>query len=181
MLVTGVRDIHRVLHEDHRIVVGVRDARATEALRRRRQHLRRRTIRQRIHLARLAHVPVLTELAGEIAARRAERKHRGAGQEMIQRFLLDRIDAEAARAAVGVEPDLAALHASHEAQTALTLMHLAGARTHVALDAAVVERVEILRRMGLGHFSTPIALCPSDSVHRRPAPPTLYGQRAPDN
>ena len=62
---------------------------------------------------------------------------------MIQRFLLDRIDAEAAGAAVGVELDLAAFDAAHEAQAALTFVHLAGARTDVALDATVVERVPV--------------------------------------
>ena len=66
----------------------------------------RRLIHQPVHVARLADVPVLAELAREIAARRAERKHARAGIEVIERLLLDRIDAEARRAAVRREHHL---------------------------------------------------------------------------
>ena len=62
---------------------------------------------------------------------------------MIQRFLLDRIDAEAAGAAVSVEPHLSVFDAAHEAQTALAVVHLAGTRTDVALNSSVIEAVPV--------------------------------------
>jgi len=86
---------------------------------------------------RFAHVPVLAELAGEIAAGRAERQHGRAGQEVIERLFLDRIDAEPARAAVGEQPDLAAFGPANKAQAALSVVHLARTRAHIALHPTV--------------------------------------------
>src|SRR5688500_205773 len=66
---------------------------------------------------------------------------------MVQRLLLDRVDAESAGASIGIEPDFAVLDTAHETQAALTVVHLARARTHVALHATVVELVPVLRRV----------------------------------
>ena len=96
-----------------------------------------------VELARLGDVPVLAELAGEVAAGRAEGQHRRARQEMVERLLLDRVDAEAGRAAVGGQHDLVVLAGAHEAQTALALVQLALARAQVALDAPVLEPVPV--------------------------------------
>src|SRR6202040_3637555 len=63
--------------------------------------------------------------------------------KMIERFLLDRIDAEARRTAVGGQHHRVALARTHEAQAALALVQLAIARAEVALDAAVVQAVPI--------------------------------------
>jgi hypothetical protein len=52
-------------------------------------------IAQPIHVTRLADVPVLAKLAGEITASGAERKNARAGIEMIQRLFLNGIDAKA--------------------------------------------------------------------------------------
>ena len=60
---------------------------------------------------------------------------------MIERLLLDRIDAEARRAAVGGEHHRVAVALAHEAGAALALVQPAVARTQVALDAPVVEPV----------------------------------------
>ena len=73
--------------------------RAARPLRRACDRLGRRLVHQRVHLARLRDVPVLAELAREVAARGAERQHARAGIEVIERLLLDRIDAEAGRRA----------------------------------------------------------------------------------
>src|SRR5262249_40316254 len=86
-------------------------------------------------------VPILTKSAMKIAPRRAERKHRAARQEMIQRLLLDGIDAEARRASIGREHHRIAHARAHEAGAALALVQLAVARAQVALDAAIIERV----------------------------------------
>jgi hypothetical protein len=73
---------------------------------------------------------ILAERAGEIAARRAKRQRRRSGQEMIERLLLDRIDAEAGRAAVTgqLHAFAFAARATDEAQAPLARAHLAEAR-----------------------------------------------------
>ena len=136
----GLGHVDRVLEEDHRVVVGVRDRAAAAPLRGPRDRLGRGLVLQAVELARLGDVPVLAELAGEIAAGGAERQHRRAGQEVVQRLLLDRIDAEPGRAAVGGEHQLLAPARAHEAQAALAVVQAAVARADVALDAPVVER-----------------------------------------
>jgi hypothetical protein len=82
---------------------------------------------ERVDLARLRDVPVLTELARQVAAGGAEGEHRRARQEVVQRLLLDRIDAEAARAPVGREHDPIVLARTHEAEAALPFMQAARA------------------------------------------------------
>ena len=62
---------------------------------------------------------------------------RRARQKMVQRLLLDRVDAEARGAAIGGEQDFVALARAHEAEAALAVMELAVSGTEVALDAAV--------------------------------------------
>ena len=77
--------------------------------------------------------------------------------EMIERFLLDRVDAKARRATVGGEHHLAAVVAAHEAGAALTVVQLAVTRAEVALEvrwlAAVLEGVPPAGGMGgFGRF-----------------------------
>jgi hypothetical protein len=63
LLATGLDDVDRMFMKDHRIVVGIRDA-PTALLRRGSGNgARRGFIGKRIHLAGLAHVPILAELA----------------------------------------------------------------------------------------------------------------------
>src|SRR6266480_4869410 len=64
---------------------------------------------------------------------------------MVERFLLDRVDAKAARAAVAEQLDTPCLRATHEAQASLPITQLAGSRAHVALHTAVVQRVPVAR------------------------------------
>ena len=110
--------------------------------------LRRCGVGERVDLLRLGDVPVLTEAARQVAAGGAERQHRRAGQEVVERLLLDRIDAEPRRAAVGREDDFAALHRPHEAQATLALAHLAGTRADVALHPTVAKRMPVGGRDG---------------------------------
>src|SRR4030095_7180207 len=88
-------------------------------------------------------VPVLAELARQVAARGTEREHRRSREEVIERLLLDGIDAEAAGAAVAREHDRIALARAHEAEPALTLTQLAGTRADVALHTSVLEEVPV--------------------------------------
>jgi len=140
-----LRNIDRILHEDDWIVVGVRDAGAAEPPGSRGECARTGAVGERIHLARLTHVPVLTELAGQIAARRPERQDSGARQEVVQRFLLNWIDAETARASVSEELEPTLLDPSHETQTALSLVHAATSRTNVALHTTIGKRLPVAR------------------------------------
>jgi hypothetical protein len=139
------RGLDRVLHEDDRVVVGERDAAAAQLLRRPCDDLRRRLIREGVDLARLADVPVLAEPTAQVAAGGTEGEDRGPGQEMVQRLLLDGVDAEAARTAEGREHDLFTLAGPDEAQAALSVRQLTPARAHVALELAVVECVPVAR------------------------------------
>jgi hypothetical protein len=56
---------------------------------------------------------------------------------MIERFLFDRVDAKARRAAIGREHDLGALPGAHEAETALPFLRFAITGAEVALNWAI--------------------------------------------
>ena len=91
---TCVGDVHRIFSEDHRIVVSECHALAAVRLRGLRNRFRRRAIHQRVHLTRLGDVPVLAELARQIAPRRPEREHARARIKLVERLFLDGVDAE---------------------------------------------------------------------------------------
>ncbi len=166
-LATGLRHVDGVLVEDHRVVVGEGDATAPEPHRRLGQLLGRRRVRQPIHLTRLTDVPVLTELARQIATGGAERENRRPRQEVVERLLLYRIDAEAAGAAVGREDDLLVLAHADEAHAALTLPQPTEPRTEIALHPSVLELVPILGRYDRIH----------DLVHGHTIGPPLPGRQ----
>ena len=135
-----------VLHEGDRVVVGEGDAAAAEPPRRLSDRLRRGSVDESVDLAGLADVPVLAEPTGEVAARRAEGEDRAPGQEVVERLLLDRVDAEAARPAVGGEHDPVVPASPDEAEAALPLTQPAGARAEVTLDSPVGEPVPVSGR-----------------------------------
>src|SRR5262249_44186160 len=108
----------------------------------------------------LGDVPVLAELAGEVAPGSAEGEHRRPGQEMVERLLLDRVDAEARGASVGGEHDLVVLAGAHVAESALAVMETAIARAEVALNAAGRALVPVAARAAgkeLIHIGTDLA------------------------
>ena len=94
---------------------------------------------------------------------------------MVERLLLDRVDAEARRAAVGRQHHRVAFALAHEARAALALVQAAVARAQVALDATVVESVppaagevahrccSLMQEFALGPFGHAIA----GNVHLR--------------
>src|SRR5262249_10546872 len=96
-------------------------------------------VHQAVHVPRLGDVPVLAELACEVASGGAEGEHRASRQELVERLLLDRVDAESRRAPVGGEHHRVAGTRAHEADDALTLAVASFAWAEGALDAAVVE------------------------------------------
>ena len=135
----SLRHVDSIFEEDHRIVIGKRDRAAAAAQRGFGNGLRGGLILNAVERARFGDVPVLAELAGQVAAGGAERKHRRAWQKMVERLLLDRIDAKAGGAPVGRKQNLIVLPRAHEAQAALPLMQLAIARAYVALDTAILQ------------------------------------------
>src|SRR5260370_27006680 len=64
---------------------------------------------------------------------------------MIERLLLDRVAAKAARTAIAEQLDTARFRSPYEAQTALPIAQLAGARADIALHTPVREHVPIAR------------------------------------
>jgi hypothetical protein len=63
---------------------------------------------------------------------------------MIERFLFDRVDAEARSFAVTREVDAAVARAAHEAKAALAVLQLAEPRAEVALHPTTVfDRMEV--------------------------------------
>ncbi len=187
----GVRRVHRIFGENDRIVVGEGDALAVRLRGRLGDGRRRRRVHQRVHLPRFRDVPVLAELAGEVAARGSEREHARTGIEVIERLFLDRIDAEPRRAAVGGEHHRIAFALAHEAGAALALVQAAVARAQVALDAAIVQKVPPAAGMVAHRCSSltvEFALCPfshaiAGNVHlrapeilRKPGFPLQRGQ-----
>ncbi len=84
------------------------------------------------------------------------RESGSSGQVVVQWLLLDWIDTESRRAAVGREHDPVILPATHEAQAALAFVQPAIARADIALDTPVFEPVPVaarnaLQALGLGH------------------------------
>jgi hypothetical protein len=88
----------------------------------------------------------LTELAGQVATSGAEGQDRRSGQEMVERFLLDRVDAKAAGAAIGGQYNLLPVAGAHEAQAALAIVKPAEAWAEITLKTAVVRPMPITAR-----------------------------------
>ena len=147
---TCLGHIDCVFVEDHGVVVGEGDAAAAQLTGRVGDGLRGRLIRQGVELAGFGDVPVLTEATSEVAASRPKRQHRGPRIEVVQRLLLDGVDAEAAGAAVGRENHFAVQAAADEAQPTLALAKPAEARAQIALHAAVVELMPVASRDDAG-------------------------------
>lgn len=77
---------------------------------------------------------------GEVATGGAEGQDRRTWQEVIERFLFDRVDAKARRPATGGEHHLVAVPAAHEAETALPFLQM---------NSAIREDVPVAPRFSL--------------------------------
>jgi hypothetical protein len=62
---------------------------------------------------------------------------------MVQRFLFDRVDAEAAGITIRQQHNFTAYNASNRAQTPLPLSHFASAWAYVALNATIFNLVPV--------------------------------------
>ena len=158
--VAGLRHVDRVLREDHRVVVGEGDAAAAELPRPPRRSPRARRASASVSISRLLEMSQFWQnLQPRLQPAVPNESTRRARQKMVQRLLLDRVDAEAARAAVGGEHHLVVLARADEAEAALSLVQLAKPGTDVALHAAVIQLVPVFgrhdRRIGKWHVLPP--------------------------
>ena len=142
-LPAGRRNINRIFEKDHRVVIGRRHGPAAMGHGGLGNRLGHRLIGEPVELPTLRDIPVLTELAGQVTARRPKTEHRRARQEMIEGLLLDGVDAIAARAAIGGEHNLIVGPGTHETQPALALVEFAQSRAQIALDAPVFQGVPV--------------------------------------
>jgi hypothetical protein len=94
---------------------------------------------QRVLITTFGNVVVLTEFASQIAARSAKAQHRRAGQKMVQRFFLNRINAKPTRAAIGIQYKLITLSFADKAQTPLAVFELAKPGTYFTNKARAVS------------------------------------------
>ncbi len=128
----GTGGIDGILRPDHRVVVGKGDAAAFQCAGGRGDHLRRCLLAQSLDLSRLGDIPVLTELASQVAAGRAEGEDAGAGEEVVEWLLLDRVDAEAGTAAIGGQQHPPITVFTDETETTVPVAKVAFAGTEVA-------------------------------------------------
>jgi hypothetical protein len=71
---------------------------------------------------------------------------------VVERLLLDRVEAEPGRPTIGCQDDLVVLPGSHEAKAPLPLVQFALSGTNVALHAAIIEPVPVAARHGNAHI-----------------------------
>ncbi len=136
----GGGDVDGVLGEDDGVVVGERDGRGAGCDGGVGDVPGHCGLGEGVHLTRRGDLVVLAELAAQIAAGGAEAEHRRAGQEVVERLLLDRVETEPRRPPPRVQHQPAAVVGADEAESALAVAHPAFARAQQALHAPVVER-----------------------------------------
>jgi hypothetical protein len=137
----------RSLQENHRIIIGESDTLTARFLGHLCQFSGCGFIGQLVHLTRLAHVPVLAKLAGEIAAGGAKRKYRSAWQEMIQGLLSDRIDTKTTRSTTNGKNSLVILAGSDKTKPLLAIPEFAKPRADLTLHPAIIQLAPVLRRL----------------------------------
>ena len=106
-------------------------------------------------------VSVLTVLAREVTARRAEGQNGRAGQEMVKWFFLDGIHTKTAGSAIGGEHHLIALAGAHETQPTLTIPQFAEprAQSHCATIIQFVPVFSLYQRRA--NQSWPLTMSPN--------------------
>jgi len=140
-LVGCLRAVNGVFRKNNRIVVRKRDAAATGPRGRFGHHFGRRPTAQPVDSARLGNVPVLTKPAAEVASGRSEGQNTRTGIKVVERLLLNRIDAKTGSPPVAGQHHAFIVCLSNEAKAALIRTQFAFARAEVALDATVGKPV----------------------------------------
>jgi len=91
----------------------------------------------------LGNLPVLAELAAEVAAGGGQRKGKGARQNMVEGFLLDGVDMHGTGISVDQGIVATVIVLPHAAGTTLAFFHLTMVRTEFTANAPVLEGGEI--------------------------------------
>src|SRR5260370_13151168 len=130
-------DVDNIFAPDSRLVVGERDGLATVFQRQQRHVFRRNMLGTHLIRTRFRNVPVLTEEAAHVAARRAHAEDARARQKTIQGLLFDGIHLQRSRRAASQAIDLPILIDSNEAESRLTGMDVAMAWTKIAVNSSV--------------------------------------------
>ena len=130
-------DVHHVLAPDGGLVVGESHAGAAVLLRQRHHLLRLQA--SGVHLVgfRFRDVPVLAEEATHVAAGRAQRQNLRAGEEVVERLLLDRVNLQRGGLRVAQVVERAAAVHADEAEAHLPVADVAMPRAQVAVQLAV--------------------------------------------
>ncbi len=115
------RGVDGVFGPDHRVVVGEGHAAAAGGQCGLGDGIGGGVFAEFFDFARLGDRPVLAELATEVATGGPEAEHRCAGQEVVEWFLFDRIDAEPGTLAVGGQHHFVADVLSDEAKTTVVV------------------------------------------------------------
>ncbi len=129
LLVARLRDINRVFCKDDGIVVSKGDRSAAKSPSLIGNVFRGRRVGELVPRACLADVPILAKTAAEIAAGGSKGEHTSSRQEVVQRFFLDRVDAESAAATIGRQHDSVFQAFANKTETALAFIQFAKPRT----------------------------------------------------
>jgi hypothetical protein len=148
----GVRRIHGVFGKNNRVIIGKGHTFDSQRQGSCRDACGTRLVLEPVHLAGLGNIPVLAELAGQIAARRTEREHTAAGVKVIQGFFLDGVNAKTRGTAIGGEDHGIALPHPHKTGPALPFLQAAVARTEVTLNASICEIMPVAAGMRYKRF-----------------------------
>ena len=144
LIPTSLGGIDGVLCPDDRIVVGKGDAAAGVGFCGTGNRLWSGLAAEFGHLFGLADVPVLTELATEIATCGAKGQDARAGVEMIERFFLDGVDAKTGAFSIGIEHHLSVLDLANKAKASIPFLHAALPGAQVADDPFWIVLLGIL-------------------------------------
>src|SRR5690606_27641157 len=157
--------------KDDWIVVGERNAVTACLLRGLGYLLRRRAFAQRLDRSGLGDVPVLTELAAQVAASGPEAQHACPREKVVQRLFFYGVDAKPRGAPIGREHDVVAHALAYETERPLPLAQAAMPRTQVALHPPVVELV-----MPATYLTRQSGWAPERHMERSVAPQLLRRQ-----
>ncbi len=120
-LSAGPGDVDGIFQEDDRIVVGESQALAVVRPRGVCQGLGVSLALKPVEGPRLRDIPVLAELARQVAAGRSEGQHAGTGEKVIEGLFFDRVDHKTAASPIGREDDLVTLAFADKTEATLPL------------------------------------------------------------
>src|SRR5207253_300761 len=134
-------DVDDVFAPDGRFVVSERVGVATVFQSQQRHVFRRNMLRAHLIRPRFRNVPILTEKAAHVAARRAHAKDTRARQKMIQRLFLDGVNLQRGRRAISQAKELPILIDANETEPRLTGMDVTMAWTKIAVNSSAWLRL----------------------------------------